>query len=171
MSNEDNNGSYQLVPLNHLCRNTFQTILHSPSNPSIIKEVSEENDFNPSSTQNTILSIFDSPNTARINGNIRLSVHQAEREFNIDETIIDKEDMKRRMSVISTNIEYTFKGIRKTLNTMADQKNVSEECHERKHHFEEVRDVDQYCNSSSEENTTEEENHSEIINALPNFPR
>ena len=75
------------------------------------------------------------------------------------------------MSVISTNIEYTFKGIRKTLNTVSEQNDVKEEQQKTNQNFEGMPEADQYCNSSSEENTTEEENHSEIVNAFPDFAR
>ena len=171
LPNHENNESSQLLPLNQLCRNTFHTILSSPSNPSIINDISDDNGINRSSTNNTSLSLFDSPNTAQINGNIRLNIEHAHRDYNIDETIIDKEELKRRMSVISTNIEYTFKGIRKTLNTLAEQNDVKEERQETNQNFEGMPEVDQYCNSSSEENTTEEENHSEIVNAFPDLTR
>lgn len=171
MPNHENNGSNQLPPLNQLRENAFHTVLSSPSNPSIINDISDDHGINRSSTNNTSLSLFDSPNTAQINGNIRLNIEHAQRDYNIDETIIDKEELKRKMSVISTNIEYTFKGIRNTLNTFAEKNDVKEERQESNQNFEGMPEVHQYCNSSSEENTTEEENHSEIVNAFPDFAR
>ena len=171
MPNHENNGSNQLPPLNQLRENAFHTVLSSPSNPSKINDISDKHGINRSSTNNTSLSLFDSPNTAQINGNIRLNIEHAQRDYNIDETIIDKEELKRKMSVISTNIEYTFKGIRNTLNTFAEKNDVKEERQESNQNFEGMPEVHQYCNSSSEENTTEEENHSEIVNAFPDFAR
>ena len=171
MPNHGSNESNQLPPLSQLCRNAFHTVLSSPSNPSIINDISDDHGINRSSTNNTSLSLFDSPNTAQINGNVRLNIEHAQRDYNIDETIIDKEELKRRMSVISTNIEYTFKGIRKTLNTLNEQNDVKEEQQKTNQNFEGMAEVDQYCNSSSEENTTEEENHSEIVDAFPDFTR
>ena len=171
MPNHENNGSNQLPPLNQLRENAFHTVLSSPSNPSKINDISDDHGINRSSTNNTSLSLFDSPNTAQINGNIRLNIEHAQRDYNIDETIIDKEELKRKMSVSSTNIEYTFKGIRNTLNTFAEKNDVKEERQESNQNFEGMPEVHQYCNSSSEENTTEEENHSEIVNAFPDFAR
>ena len=171
MPNHENNGSNQLPPLNQLRENAFHTVLSSPSNPSKINDISDDHGINRSSTNNTSLSLFDSPNTAQINGNIRLNIEHAQRDYNVDETIIDKEELKRKMSVSSTNIEYTFKGIRNTLNTFAEKNDVKEERQESNQNFEGMPEVHQYCNSSSEENTTEEENHSEIVNAFPDFAR
>ena len=152
--------SDQLVPLNQICRNTFHTVLPS-SNNSIVDEISEQNDIFPSSTQNTFISIFESPKAAQINGDVRLSIHRAHREFNVEETMIDKEDVKRKMSVISMNMKYLLN----------KQKNIKKQSPERNQNSTQVKEIDQLSNSSSEEITTEEENHSEIMNALPNLPR
>lgn len=135
--------------------------MSSPSNPSNSNELSEE----------TFEAIFHSSKATQINGNARLSMHRTHREFHVEETMLDNEDVKRRMSVISTNIEYTFKGIRKKLNTFSESKSVEDRYNERSQHFEEAHELEQCVNSSSEENTTEEENHSEIIKVMPDYAR
>lgn len=75
--------------------------------------------------------------------------------------MIDKEDVKRKMSVISMNMKYLLN----------KQKNIKKQSPERNQNSTQVKEIDQLSNSSSEEITTEEENHSEIMNALPNLPR
>ena len=160
----------RLLPLHQLCRNTFQSAVSLPSNPSNTNDLSDEEDFNPCSTQNTILSIFDCPNTARINGNAGLSMYQATRKLQVEETILDNEDMKRRMSVIPTNLEYTFMEMRTKIKSLKKRhRNAKEE--DTNQNFREQKELEQFGNSSSEENTTEEENHSELIKAMPDFAR
>ena len=75
--------------------------------------------------------------------------------------MIDKEDVKRKMSVISMNMKYLLN----------KQKNIKKQSPERNQTLTQAKEIDQLSNSSSEEITTEEENHSEIMNALPNLPR
>ena len=75
--------------------------------------------------------------------------------------MIDKEDVKRKMSVISMNMKYLLN----------KQKNIKKQSPERNETSTQVKEIDQLSNSSSEEITTEEENHSEIMNALPSLPR
>ena len=50
-------------------------------------------------------------------------------------------------------------------------KSVEDKYNERSQHFEEAHELEQCVNSSSEENTTEEENHSEIIKVMPDYAR
>ena len=64
-----------------------------------------------------ILSLLNTPEVKCIKGSAEMNLNIAERHFHLESTLIDNENMKRKMSTLSNHIELHLNGIRKKLHS------------------------------------------------------
>ena len=127
-----NSNTDRLPSLQRICQETVDTVIYSASSksPSPPESMSIEESVDPIN-DNAILSILNSSSGVTcITGNAELNINHAEREFQIEDTLIDNTNMRRRMSTLSNRIELQFKGIRMKLINKSDHETYTEDSEE-----------------------------------------
>ena len=113
-------GIDSLPPRKQICDNTFEAVLVSPSPPELISQETKKEKTPQSSNEDMVLLFYNSE-VARVTGDAELSMHAAHQEFQLEASLLDNENIRRRLSVIPNRIEFTFNEIRRKLSSASSQ--------------------------------------------------
>ena len=153
----------RLPSLQRICQQTFETVVYSTISKSTSSEDNSVEEVVHPNNNNAILSLLNTSEVTCITGNAELNINRAERKYHLEATLIDNEDMRRKMSTLSTRIELQFDGIRKKLNTKSDKVSCTEHSEEAFASREENDDI--LPHSTSEETRATHQRPVEIISA------